>query len=242
MVDLLNYNQGFVMAILTAVYVGATILICIFNNKSSKAALEKIKEMQRSQEQNVRIQLFEKRHELYNILNVWSQISRLVFSKTMPTATGDILAPKKVFMQIIFDETEFKMIEATGAIINHHTTYYDRTDDYIRMLNGRLQHFNTIEPKDEEHARILEQAKNHFGYKVYRVSDMLNRTRNERTKLEFAKHMYSGIAFDELYSFADAFSNAASLVTDQNISALEEAHKNFEEAKILEKMEEYLKL
>ncbi|MCL2839874.1 MAG: hypothetical protein FWE05_03790 [Defluviitaleaceae bacterium] len=235
MIDWFNYNQGFVMAILTAVYVGATILICIFNNKSSKASLEQLKEMQRSQEQNVRIQLFEKRHELYNILNSWNHISKRAFSKTMLTATGDILHPKKAFMEIMFDETEFKTIESTETICGS-------TGDYLRMLNDRLQHFNTIKPKDEEHTRTLEQAKNHFEYRIYKISECLNRTKNERTRLEFAKHIYSDISFDKLYSFADAFSNTVSLVSDQNIRALEEAHKNFEETKILEKMEKYLKL
>lgn len=40
----LNDNNGFVMAILTFVYVVATILICVFNYKSAKATNEQTKE------------------------------------------------------------------------------------------------------------------------------------------------------------------------------------------------------
>ena len=243
MINWLNCNQGFVMAVLTAVYVGATILICIFNNKSAKAASEQLKEMQRSQEQNVNIQLFDKRHELYHILNTWYQVSKMVFSRNMINpSTGDILPPKKVFMQILFGETEFKTQEATASIINHNPTYYERTDDYLGMLNDKLRHITTIEPKDPEQVQTIEQAKHFFNNQIYRISDMLTRTRNERLKLETSKHLYSGIAFDKMISFADAFSNAASIVSDPNILKLEEAQKAFEETKILEKMEELLKL
>ena len=39
----LNENNGFAMALLTLVYVIATILICIFNYKSAKSAKEQTK-------------------------------------------------------------------------------------------------------------------------------------------------------------------------------------------------------
>ncbi len=44
MINWLNDNSGFIMAILTFVYVIATILICIFNYKSAKATNDQIKE------------------------------------------------------------------------------------------------------------------------------------------------------------------------------------------------------
>lgn len=43
-INWLNDNNGFVMALLTFVYVIATILICIFNYKSAKATREQTKE------------------------------------------------------------------------------------------------------------------------------------------------------------------------------------------------------
>lgn len=44
LVNCLNQNNGFVMALLTFVYVIATIFICIFNYKSAKATKEQTKE------------------------------------------------------------------------------------------------------------------------------------------------------------------------------------------------------
>ena len=43
-IDWTNSNNGFIMALLTFVYVIATILICIFNYKSAKATKEQTKE------------------------------------------------------------------------------------------------------------------------------------------------------------------------------------------------------
>ena len=102
--------------VLTAI---ATVLAVWFTNKKTSENYEKqLNEMQRSQEQNVNIQLFEKRHEVYSTLDTWNRITKLAFSKTIINlATGDILPPKKAFMQILFDETEFKTKEATESII-----------------------------------------------------------------------------------------------------------------------------
>lgn len=49
------------MVVVTAVYVLTTVLICVSNYKSAKASNQQIKEMKKQQEQNVAIQLFEKR-------------------------------------------------------------------------------------------------------------------------------------------------------------------------------------
>ena len=43
-IEWLNENNGFIMALLTLVYVIATIFICIFNYKSAKATKEQTKE------------------------------------------------------------------------------------------------------------------------------------------------------------------------------------------------------
>ena len=79
MIDWMNCNQGFIMSILTAVYVVATILIYSSNNKLAKAATEQLEEMKAFQQQNVNIQLFDKRHEVYYILWRWCDISEKSF-------------------------------------------------------------------------------------------------------------------------------------------------------------------
>ena len=44
MIDWLNSNEGFIMTILTFVYVVATIVICFFNGKSTKSINKQLKE------------------------------------------------------------------------------------------------------------------------------------------------------------------------------------------------------
>ena len=52
------------MVIITLVYVVATILICVFNGKSAKAAREQIEEAQKQQAQNMALQHYAMRREI----------------------------------------------------------------------------------------------------------------------------------------------------------------------------------
>lgn len=59
-----NVNDGFIMGLLTLVYVGATILICKYNYKSLKQVERQIEVGNLLQKQNVDMQLFELRKKL----------------------------------------------------------------------------------------------------------------------------------------------------------------------------------
>lgn len=65
-----NSNQGFIMVVLTAIYVVATIFIYRANNKSAKATEETLKQNSKIQKQNVNIQLFNDRLGLYNSIKI----------------------------------------------------------------------------------------------------------------------------------------------------------------------------
>ena len=54
MLEWINNNQGFVMVVLTAVYVIATIAICLFNYKSAQATREQVAESARQFEETNR--------------------------------------------------------------------------------------------------------------------------------------------------------------------------------------------
>lgn len=54
LISWMNSNNGFVMAILTFVYVIATIFICVFNGKSASATRKQTEEAQRQFEENNR--------------------------------------------------------------------------------------------------------------------------------------------------------------------------------------------
>jgi hypothetical protein len=96
MIEWLNCNQGFVMTILSLVYVGATLFICFSNSESTKTASKQLEEMKNIQQQNVNIQLFDKRHGIYYILWRWCDISKMTFN--------DVSSPQtEVFMRLLHD-------------------------------------------------------------------------------------------------------------------------------------------
>lgn len=63
-IEWLNENNGFIMALLTLVYVIATIFICIFNYKSAKATKEQTKEAYKQFVENTRAHIIPKIKEL----------------------------------------------------------------------------------------------------------------------------------------------------------------------------------
>jgi len=229
-----NFSEVMI-AILTAIYVGATILIWRSNKKSANAATKQVEEMKNIQQQNVNIQLFEKRHDVYSTLNIWHQITKLALSKTiLNPSTGDSLAPKRAFTKILYQNTEL-------IFFGRH---YENVEEYISSLNYALQKAtNNLETADsEEKKKELENIRNGYSHMVYTVSEVVNRTKNERIKIEYAKHIYSSINFSIIISFTDAFLAAVCVVSDYNMNELEKAYKSFDEANILAEMEKMLKL
>lgn len=82
-IKLCNDNDGFIMGLLTFVYVVATILICIFNYKSAKAAGKQIEESNLIQKQNIDMQLFDMRKKLIHDLEEALVIKTQYFTKTL---------------------------------------------------------------------------------------------------------------------------------------------------------------
>jgi len=65
-IEWINENNGFLMVIITLVYVIATVLICIFNAKSAKASRDQITASQKQQDQNAGLQLYSMRKDVVN--------------------------------------------------------------------------------------------------------------------------------------------------------------------------------
>lgn len=62
----INENNGFLMVIITFVYVIATVFICIFNAKSARASRDQITASQKQQVQNAGLQLYSLRRDVVN--------------------------------------------------------------------------------------------------------------------------------------------------------------------------------
>lgn len=69
MINWMNEYDGFLMVVITFVYVIATCIICIFNGKSAKASREQVEVSQKHQEQNIGLQLYAIRKEVINKLS-----------------------------------------------------------------------------------------------------------------------------------------------------------------------------
>jgi|GEM_PF-3403482 len=234
-VELMNDNQGFIMGVLTLVYVGATVFIWLSNRKMAKIAEKQLEEVERSQQQSVNIQLFEKRYELYSILNTWHIATRLAFGKTiLNPSTGDILTPKKVFTQLLYQSPE----------LFYFGGYYENVEEYLSQLNFTLQKAveKIANADDDKDRKTAEDMQSIYSRTFIAVSEILNHTKNSKTRLELAKHIYSNIDINVITIFSTAFTNAACVISEFNISELEKAHKIFDEAEILTKMEEALNL
>ena len=54
-IEFLNQNNGALMVVITIIYVVATVLICIFNYKSSKAAHQQLKESRSQFDETIRL-------------------------------------------------------------------------------------------------------------------------------------------------------------------------------------------
>ena len=121
-----NENNGFIMAMLTFVYVAATIVICWLNKKAAEAAQRQIteaEEMQKItlkiQEQNVAIQLFEKRYEVYSLLAKWIQNVEqiLAFDVTIFSDNTRLICALYLFEDVVFvDVDHAELVELQGKI------------------------------------------------------------------------------------------------------------------------------
>lgn len=68
-INWMNCNDGFLMTVITFVYVVATIFISVFNGKSAIASRAQIVEAQKQQKQNVGLQLYAKRKDVMDKLS-----------------------------------------------------------------------------------------------------------------------------------------------------------------------------
>ena len=181
MAESIGCNQGSAMLVVTFVYAVATIFICLSNRKSANAASEQITALKDSQLQNVNIQLFEKRHEVYSILNQWHHVAKLAFSKTIPNpSTGkDILVPQRAFIWIMLQETELKTEN-----IN-----YENVEEYLASLKIKRLQLVKIDPVDAKHAKDLDEFNTLLDNRIRKISDIVNRVKHERYRLDLTKYV-----------------------------------------------------
>ena len=133
-VEWFNDNNGFVMAILTLVYVIATILICIFNYKSAKATNEQTKESYKQFIENSRA------HIVPKIITLEGEMLCLAFENI-----GHDIA-----MDVVIDVNEewLKKLEQTVKLSNFATSLRKIKDKKIFLTVGQQICYGLCIPGD----------------------------------------------------------------------------------------------
>lgn len=124
MIDWLNNNSGAIMALLTLVYVIATIVICIFNYKSAKATreqtIESIRQFEESNKAHIVPKIIEVEGEMLclSIQNIGNSIAdkvkisvneswlkKLETTHTFPEVANSLRKLKKSFVFLTIDQS-----------------------------------------------------------------------------------------------------------------------------------------
>ena len=134
MVNWMNCNQGFVMGILTSVYVVATIFIWHSNKKAANAAADQLEEMKNIQKQNVNIHLFEKRFEAVFLLNKWYTLTKSVFDEEVQKSYGN-MPPNQLFKMFVFCDFLNKELLDLNKQLNSAMSYNPPNQQIIDKLN-----------------------------------------------------------------------------------------------------------
>lgn len=203
-----NSNQGFIMVVLTAIYVIATIFIYRANNKSAKATERTLKQNSDIQRQNVNIQLFSDRFDLYNNIKIILenkhnrisksfQVSNKVLSKI--NLNNEIEDSTILKVKYLFSDECYMKLSKVVKIINevscicHDINYIydliekDITDsDFISEIKSFVQGYEQdalSEAQEENFKKLCNEYQHYNFYEMYKEMVKLE------AKLEFEKRI-----------------------------------------------------
>ena len=217
----MNNNQGFIMGILTLVYVGATILIWVSNKKAANAATAQIKEMKRIQHQNVDIQLFDKRYEVYSLFEKWCKNTYITFSnEAVDPYTGEPLSSIHALELYVYGYPDIKGIEAR-----------------VVKMEGDAKAYNGVLPDSglNDAKKLKEDV---FAHHTQIQSTVIEES-SKILKMEF---FYPSIDMANVRNFTHAFVAMTRARSIENLKALEDAYKKLNAEQILGIMKNQLDL
>jgi hypothetical protein len=181
MIEWLNQNQGFVMSLLTAVYVIATVVIVIYNRKS-------IKEMQRSREEESRPYVFAHLNKDSRDLDFYLRIKnygktgaiieqikinpslKFIHNTEIETFLKNVvLAPNQTLQFIVLDQEEETMKDDYHVILR-----------YISTGSKKIQY-------DESYTLVIPYA-HQMGYTDSKTSNL---SPEENALKNIAEHLDS---------------------------------------------------
>jgi len=181
----LNVNQGFVMSILTCVYVLATIVIVIYNRKS-------IKEMQKGREEESRPYIFANLQKdprdlcfylrIKNYGKTGGKINDINISPSLKFADDDkidvflkntILAPGQSIQFIILEQSEETSKNHYDVTIKYSSTYNSKKS-YFEEYKLIIQYAHQMGYSDNKKSNISDEAN-----AMYNIANYLDAIRNK---------------------------------------------------------------
>jgi hypothetical protein len=186
MLNWINNNNGFIISILTFIYVVTTICIFLSNRKSAKAASEQIQEMRQqrndviaSAKQQTALQLLERRIKALNILKEWMNSAKSL-NGNPPFGTA-----KELFLATVFkNHKDREMIEINEKI------------NYIKnILSSGLP--NTS--KQQELNKTLQQLHNNA------LMTKIELLHNDSLILDQIDALFSSVKFEDIKIFMDTY-------------------------------------
>lgn len=157
-IQVCNDNDGFIMGLLTFVYVVATVFICIFNYKSAKAANKQIEASNLIQKQNIDMQLFEMRKNLIRDLEEELAIKVQYFTKKLFGSGTEEKYEEKVIVLLneipyLFQRDDFEFAyqanDCLKEIQKYLKKYYEQYSElahpfYKGDFDEKLEKFNEM--------------------------------------------------------------------------------------------------
>lgn len=212
----------------------------IAQNSSKNEVVEmtkQLEEMKNAQQQNVRLQLFEKSYDAYKSLNFWLEVAEEVFA--------NFNANKKINYETRMDVFDRKVF-GTYQRLNQ-----KQCSKEIREIIARIREIQTNEQGDltkDERINLkqeVEKLDDHLHVHKRELSyyiESLDSANDEYHKINLSEFVFSGIDIEKIKSFANAFSNLVKFDCIENLEALEIAYNAINKEELLQKTREQLKI
>ena len=233
-----NYTWTDPMVILTAVYVLATIIIVIYSHRSINVAKS-------IQHQNIKLQLFNQRYEIYLLLNSWYEIAKEMFSENPNLLSTE---SKKSIKQIFIERT-YKGIEGfTYSDSEDLTKFHGNIFAYINHLTFLEDEiYNKIISSvgtSEAQKKLLERSIETIKSKRKNIFNYLNSLGADLNKLNSLVYFYGrrSIPIELVKNFGNYFFICANELNENSFKDLKDAFNKSKEAKIIENIEMLLEI
>jgi len=223
--DVFSYSPGINLSELllvgiTAVYAISTIAICVFNYRSVSVAREQVANMRKTQDQSVKIQLFDKRYEIFSLLEKWFSNASVTFSNTEISAvTGQLMTPIEVFEMYVF----YQDIAGTNKRL-------DNLEGLVRADMGNSAAASTLSEVSEMKSEVAK----HCTQTILAICE-------EGNKINMLDLVFSSCNSEQIRKFTDAYVAMARDRSVNNLKNLEEAFSTLDYIQIGTVMRNQLK-